>query len=393
MRIAILTPEYHTESYRAGGISRHVPKVVHWLADQGHEVSVFVPSSVDECFEERPGVEVIRFLWVPWRLQNYRWPWTGGIGSFFRTWMAFKRIEKEHAKQRFDVVHAFEGRLAYWVAKRGSVPLVLRSSSHMPTYYRTNFETLNSELKRFFRMERATLKRTKVIYTSSQYNADLMRRDVGKSLAVIRTPMFKIDKVLEDAGAYSFPDHYFVFCGGMMGCKGAHVLAEAAVEVLEENPELKLLIFGRDEPSPQLNCSMEQYMRDVLNSVSSQVEFRGVVEHSELSEAINRSVAALIPSIHDNLPNVLLEAMYEGMPIIGSRGASIDEVIVDEEHGLLVELGSVESLREAMRVMLSWSTDKRSELGHAARLRAETLFHPDVVMPQLVQLYEDAIKG
>jgi glycosyltransferase involved in cell wall biosynthesis len=50
----------------------------------------------------------------------------------------------------------------------------------------------------------------------------------------------------------------------------------------------------------------------------------------------------------DNLPNTVIESLLLGTPVIGSRGASIDELVVDEVSGLLVEIENPRALADAM---------------------------------------------
>lgn len=58
--------------------------------------------------------------------------------------------------------------------------------------------------------------------------------------------------------------------------------------------------------------------------------------------------AAVLPSLVDNLPNTVIESLLLGIPVLGSRGASIDEIVEEGRSGHLVDLGDVHGLADAM---------------------------------------------
>ena len=55
-----------------------------------------------------------------------------------------------------------------------------------------------------------------------------------------------------------------------------------------------------------------------------------------------------MPSLHEGLPYVLLEAMSFGVPIVASRVGGLAEVLRHDETGLLVEVGDVGGLARAL---------------------------------------------
>ena len=56
----------------------------------------------------------------------------------------------------------------------------------------------------------------------------------------------------------------------------------------------------------------------------------------------------MLPSLADNLPNAVAESLALSVPVIGSRGASIDEMVEHGRSGELVPLGDVEALADAL---------------------------------------------
>jgi len=63
---------------------------------------------------------------------------------------------------------------------------------------------------------------------------------------------------------------------------------------------------------------------------------------------LRRAEVAVIPSRVDNLPNTVIESLLFHIPVIGSRGASIDELIEPGKTGELVPIGQPAALADAL---------------------------------------------
>ena len=89
------------------------------------------------------------------------------------------------------------------------------------------------------------------------------------------------------------------------------------------------------------------------------VELRGWMRHDELLSLLSRAGAVAAPSVvdpsgdRDGIPNIVLEAMAIGVPVVATDVGGIAEVVTDGETGFLAESGSVESLAAKLREALS----------------------------------------
>jgi glycosyltransferase involved in cell wall biosynthesis len=90
------------------------------------------------------------------------------------------------------------------------------------------------------------------------------------------------------------------------------------------------------------------YWRSLWGDRADQVYITGPLSKSEVYAALQKADAAVLPSQVDNLPNTVIESLMFGIPVIGSRGASIDELVDENQNGHLVELGDKNSLAEAL---------------------------------------------
>jgi glycosyltransferase involved in cell wall biosynthesis len=154
--------------------------------------------------------------------------------------------------------------------------------------------------------------------------------------------------------------------GRLVPKKGFDVLVRACGEMRRRGSDFELRIIGggplRDE---LLALAREEGIADLvhLTGSMSQAEVAG-----ELAAA---QVFALSPVVmpngdRDGIPNVLLEAMAAGVPVVASAVSGIPEVIADGVTGRLVPHGRPDRLADALMQMLS-DAPQRARLAEAAR--------------------------
>jgi glycosyltransferase involved in cell wall biosynthesis len=89
---------------------------------------------------------------------------------------------------------------------------------------------------------------------------------------------------------------------------------------------------------------------------AQQVHITGPLPKAKVYAILTRADVAVLPSQVDNLPNTVIESLMLGIPVIGTRGASIDELVDEGVNGHLVGLGDVDGLAEALVKMWRWDT-------------------------------------
>ena len=99
----------------------------------------------------------------------------------------------------------------------------------------------------------------------------------------------------------------------------------------------------------------------------------------------------VLPSLTEGTPNVIVEAMAQGKPIIATSVGGVPDLVTDD-IGFLVPSDDIQALAEAM-VRLARDPHLREKMGIAARERYEELFTPEVVLPALLAFYEGIVSG
>lgn len=107
--------------------------------------------------------------------------------------------------------------------------------------------------------------------------------------------------------------------------------------------------------------------------LSERVHFLGWQSGRDLVEWYHQANMFLFPSRHEGMPNAVLEAMASGLPVVATRIAGNEELVLEGETGYLVPGEDVQALRAALRRLLG-DGRLREEMGRAARRRVEEYF-------------------
>jgi starch synthase len=117
------------------------------------------------------------------------------------------------------------------------------------------------------------------------------------------------------------------------------------------------------------------------------VKFLGVKPRGELVELYQQASVVAVPSVWDNSPNVIYEAMACGTPVVASRVGGIPELVDDGVTGLLVPPGDADALADAIVALLG-DPARRAQMGEHARERAVEEYSVDKIVTRTVGFYE-----
>jgi glycosyltransferase involved in cell wall biosynthesis len=107
-----------------------------------------------------------------------------------------------------------------------------------------------------------------------------------------------------------------------------------------------------------------------------------------LTMAYRAADVFVLPSLEDNLPNTLLEAMAAGVPVVAYRTGGIPDFLEDGVNGRLVPRGNVKALADALGALIA-DEPLRRQLGDAAALTARAAFDWPVQATAYERIYAD----
>jgi glycosyltransferase involved in cell wall biosynthesis len=136
-------------------------------------------------------------------------------------------------------------------------------------------------------------------------------------------------------------------------------------------------LVARDHPEAQLWLVGEGPRRAVLEKLVRQLSLEGQVSflagQADLRPLLHQSDLLVLSSITEALPNVALEAMAAGLPVVATRVGGLPEVVVEGETGWLVPPGDVPALAAAMNQLLA-DPETRRHFGRAGQRRVKQEF-------------------
>ena len=179
------------------------------------------------------------------------------------------------------------------------------------------------------------------------------------------------------------------FLGRLEPQKGVRELALALNKVLPEFPDWVVEFVGRSIPSCISGTDPAQVAREILGENLKQVRFVNNLPSSVILDWFSGVDVFVFPSLCDNFPYVILEAMATGKPIVATRTGAVPEMLGDTAE--IVNPGDVRGLAKALRKLMA-DADLRVKLGAAAQQRFEERFHPDRVMGEILEVYREAIE-
>ncbi|MBP3819001.1 MAG: glycosyltransferase family 4 protein [Butyrivibrio sp.] len=167
--------------------------------------------------------------------------------------------------------------------------------------------------------------------------------------------------------------------------KNHKMLVECFAKIKHKYPSEKLVIYGRGTKYDELKAMIKQY------NLQDDVNLAGEVKN--IQEYIKDAKMFVMTSNHEGIPNAMLEAMALGLPVICTDcpAGGPREYILDGVDGLLVKVGSVDSLEKSMEQLLN-DEELRCNLGIAARRKAKS-FSEDVVFNKWYDYIRERMKA
>ncbi len=134
--------------------------------------------------------------------------------------------------------------------------------------------------------------------------------------------------------------------GGNIQRKGLPVILKTMPALLKEIPGLTLQVIGKNQ-----NIDRMKKIAEKLGVIDC-VEFIGWIPPEKIKTYYQKASVFVMPSLMEGFGLVFLEAMAQGLPVIGGNVGGTLELIKDGKNGFLVNPGDVNTLKEKIREIL-----------------------------------------
>lgn len=155
-----------------------------------------------------------------------------------------------------------------------------------------------------------------------------------------------------------------LFVGQLLEVKGVIYLIEAVDRLVKAGMDVFVNLVGEGSNRPIYEAEIER------RGLSSRMRLVGNRPHGEVALWMGASDVFCLPSIREGFPNVVLEALFSGRPVVASDTGGIPEM-VSEKNGLLVEPKDATALANALGEALSKNWDPASIVDSVSHLSWE----------------------
>ena len=195
-----------------------------------------------------------------------------------------------------------------------------------------------------------------------------------------------VDSNVFTPGGKERPENILI-TGRFIAAKGLMYLADAIPRVLSKHPNAMFTFIGPGNFQPYMNRLLE------LNVPSQNVKFVGYVKDREaILDYYRRCTIFVAPTLYENLPTRVLEAMACAKPVVATDVSAIPEVITSGHNGILVPPKSSEALANAINGLLE-NPSLRKLIGANARDTVVNKFDWNVNAGKIASLYEEVIQN
>ena len=180
------------------------------------------------------------------------------------------------------------------------------------------------------------------------------------------------------------------FIGKLSLLKGVINLAAAIPLILKANPSCKIVLVGRDEV--ENGVSMLHWMQHKLSAYKERVLFTGALPAGEVKKVLSDSALCIVPSLWENYPTVILEAMAAGVPIVASNKGGIPEMIQNKRTGMLVNPSNPYQLLKAVNYLLQ-DEPVRFQMAENARQTFAAKLNDNGFKNQILSVYTSFVEN
>jgi glycosyltransferase involved in cell wall biosynthesis len=291
-------------------------------------------------------------------------------------WSWYRLLERLHRRDPFDVVEFAEGG-DFWHAFRPSFPVVTNLHGSRFTFLKQSSRPVGGADWRHRKLELGFIRRARHVFSPSRSLLELVRREIGGAMPPADVLPLPLDpRLLESAGGAEGSEGgspLVLFAARNDPVKGASVLLGAVPLVRRRVPDASFLLLG-PQPPPGAHCP-------------EGVRCLPFMPKDQLLAYYRRAALCVVPSLWDNSPNTIYEAMAAGRAVVASRVGGIPELVVDGQTGLLVPPGDPGRLAEAItRLLLEGG--RREEMGREGRRRIQGLAGLEQNVRQRLAVYE-----
>jgi len=393
MQIVFVCAEYPINERHTGGFGSYVKNIAVSLSKLGNLVTVICQGSekkiifegnieirvmpvlinasyeVDDSFIKKSLLRCLLFFQYPF--------WFG--------FQVYQELTQLTTSRKVDVIEGgdFGAEMFIYLLFRNNVKPSVIIKLHTPSFL---IRETNREKKTIFyrvleQMEKFCLSKADAIYSPSRSLAKIVTTRFNCKVSIVIP--YPVALMIRKPASIN-RSMTVLFVGKMQRKKGVFVLADAIEQVLQKFPKIKFLFVGPDTLEAQISTT--QKLRKKLKKYLCHVSFLPPLSQLEVIQFYRKALVTVVPSIWENYPNVILEAIMQGSPVIASNTGGIPELITNRKTGFLVPPNNSHKLAQAI-IELIQQKRLRLRLARAAQKYLLQKLEPKKIALRTLKFY------
>jgi glycosyltransferase involved in cell wall biosynthesis len=176
-----------------------------------------------------------------------------------------------------------------------------------------------------------------------------------------------------------------ILCTGVVCSRKNQNALIQALDPLAKEKKFQIVFLGSTSVSESYGAAFF----DLLKS-RAWCRHEGFVGREKLREYFAGATMLVLPSLEDNCPMVVLEAMAAGVPVVAAKVGGVPDLVEDGVNGLMCDPHNAQSMRSAVEKLLD-DPLLAQRMAVTARRSALERFHPKTVAERHVAIYREVL--
>lgn len=343
-----------------GGLSNYITSLKTGFEKYGHDVDVISPTQMTAVHLEqdipRAAEHARDFLLQRYGTVNEKIIKNTSYMNVYKSFLRGRSLEQYdvfHAQDLFSVFLLGQLNLEY------KKPLFFTPHGHF-TKSRLKFDKIKKgsiEEVYFSEIEKQGIKASDQIITiSNSFHSPL--KEYGAKIEQLVTVHTGIHFHQASIPKQEYNDNLVISCVSRLSPRKGHdILLKALSQIQQDLSNVEIWIVG--------DGVMRERLEDqVLQLGLDNIRFFG--RRTDIPEILSSSAIYVLPTINDNFPISIIEAMFSRQAIVTTNCGGIPEMIQNGKTGIICEPGNVQQLSDALKLLLA-NKSLRERLGRNAQ--------------------------
>jgi glycosyltransferase involved in cell wall biosynthesis len=365
-----------------GGLSNYITTLKAGLEDLGHKVDVISPNQFSAG-----KVEALREAIVPQLktlFQNRYGSCTSKIIQSSRLLYIYEQMLQSIKLEKYDILHAqdlFTANILGRYNENLGKPLLFTPHG-MYTFSRLKFNRIasGSEEEAYYKeIEKKAIEyATHIVILSDSFREPLGQ--LGATPSKLTTVNTGID--FPPVSHKGENGKVIISCVARLGPRKGHsdlLMALSKLKSLTQHVELQIVGDG------EMREALEEQAKELQ---LTNVKFLG--KRDDIPSILSKTDIFVLPTLNDNLPISIIEAMHSGTAILTTDCGGITEIVHHNETGLIVQPGNVPQLATQLEKLIVNST-LRSQLGDNAFRYAKSHLTREAMVQKIEHIYQNLL--